>query len=39
MKRRAMDMTMASSWTGTWSFFRGFSIRSRASVRAMGLVV
>ena len=39
MKRRAMDIIIASSWTGTWSFFKGFISRSMASVRAMGEVV
>ena len=39
MNRRAMDIIIASSWTGTWSFFRPFSSRSRPSVRLMGLVV
>ena len=39
MKRRAMHIIMASSWTGTWIFFSGFSSSSSPSVRAMGEVV
>ena len=39
MKRRAMDIIMASSWTGTRTLFRGPSRASMPSVRAMGLGV
>ncbi len=39
INRRAMHIIMASSWTGTWSFFSGPSRLSRPSVRAMGDVV
>ena len=39
IKRRAMDIIMASSCTGNRSFFRGESRCSSPSVRAMGLVV
>ena len=39
IKRRAMDIIMASSWTGRRSFFSGDSRLSSPSVREMGLVV
>ena len=39
INRRAMDIIMDSSWTGTWSRFNPFSSRSSPSVRPMGLVV
>ena len=39
MNRRAMDIIMVSSWTGTRKRFKPFSSRSRPSVRLMGLVV
>ena len=39
MKRRAMLIIMASSWTGTLSFLSGLSRLSKPSVRAMGEVV
>ena len=39
MKRRAMDIIMDSSWTGTLMAFRGFISRSRPSVSWMGEVV
>ena len=39
INRRAMDIIMASSWTGTWSRLRPLSSRSSPSVRLMGLVV
>ena len=39
MKRRAMDIIMASSWTGTWIFFSGPSRFSSPSVSRMGEVV
>ena len=39
MKRRAMDIIIASSWMGIFSFFSGDSRCSSASVRLMGLVV
>ncbi len=39
MNRRAMDIIMDSSWTGTWSFFSGPSRLSRPSVSSRGEVV
>ena len=39
MKRRAMDMIMASSWTGKRIFFSGESRCSSPPVRARGEVV
>ena len=39
MKRRAMDIIMLSSCTGTLIFFKKPSRDSSPSVRAMGLVV
>ena len=39
MKRRAMLIIMASSWTGTFSFFSGPNRLSKPSVSRMGEVV
>ena len=39
MKRSAMHIIIASSWTGAPIFFRGLSRLSSPSVSAMGLVV
>ena len=39
MKRRAMDIIMLSSWTGTLIFFKKPNRDSSPSVREMGLVV
>ena len=39
MNRRAMDIIMATSWTGTWIFFRGSKSSSMPSVSAFGVVV
>ena len=39
MNRRAMDMIMATSCTGTRNSFRGFIIFSMPSVRLLGVVV